>query len=74
MRQLQRTSAAMTETDIRIGRSLGWDRQRTAAEMYLRWKRPLSAERDRRARAGANQQARGQITRTLKNQLREEAN
>jgi hypothetical protein len=65
------TKAAMTEADLRIGKGLGWDADRTAAEMAARWGHPLSVERDKRAGARANAQARGQISRRLKAELRE---
>ena len=64
------TKAAMTETDLRIGKSLGLDADRTAAEMAYLWGHPLSVERDNRASSGANAQARGQISRQLKEDLR----
>jgi hypothetical protein len=67
------TYIAMTETDIRIGNSLGWSRLRTAAEMANRWGHPLSVERDRWSPPGVGAQARGQLSRALKNQLRGEA-
>jgi hypothetical protein len=64
------TATAMTEADIRIGRSLGWSREWTAGMMAARWGHPLSIERDRRAGPGANAQRRGQISRALKNELK----
>ena len=64
------TKLAMTEADLRIGKSLGLDPLRTAGEMTYLWGHPLSAERDRRAGADANAQARGQISRQLKEELR----
>ena len=67
---IHETKGLMTEADVRIGKSLGLDPDRTAAEMYFLWKRPLTVERNARAGAGANAQARGQISRTLKADLR----
>jgi hypothetical protein len=64
------TKTAMTESDLRIGKGLGWDADRTAAEMAYLWGHPLSVERDNRAASGANAQARGQISRQLKDELR----
>jgi hypothetical protein len=64
------TKAAMTEADLKIGKSLGWDADQTAAEMAARWGHPLSVERDKWAPESANAQARGQISRRLKAELR----
>jgi hypothetical protein len=65
----RKTLAAMVEADIRAGKSLGLDRALTAAWMAYLWRKPLSAERDERAGARANAQARGQISRQLKAEL-----
>jgi hypothetical protein len=40
---------AMVEADVRIGKSLGLDADRTAAEMAYLWVKPLSVVRDERA-------------------------
>jgi hypothetical protein len=65
----RKTLAAMVEADLRVGKSLGLDRALTAAWMAYLWRKPLSAERDRRAGARANAQKRGQISRQLKSEL-----
>lgn len=67
-----RDEEALTEADIRIGRELGLDADRTAAEMTYSWGRPLSVERDEIAGVGANAQRRGIVTRELKAQLRKQ--
>lgn len=61
---------SMTEADERIGRDLGLDPDRAAAEMYTLWGRPLTAVRDEIAGEGANAQRRGIVTRQLKADLR----
>jgi hypothetical protein len=68
--KIRTTRAAMVEADLRIGKSLGLDPYRTAAEMFDLWKRPLSVERDARAGPDATKQQRGHITRQLKDELR----
>jgi len=65
-----RVKAAMTEADVRIGASLGLDRDRAAAEMAVLWGRPLSEQRDLLAEEGATAQRRGHLSRELKQQLR----
>jgi hypothetical protein len=71
------TKAAMTEADLRIGKSLALvgedglvDEDRTAAVMAAKWGHPLSVERDRHAPPEANAQVRGRISRQLKEDLR----
>jgi hypothetical protein len=68
--RFHKTKAAMVEADARVGKSLGLDADRTAAEMAWLWNKPLSVERDELAGTDANAQRRGQITRQLKEQLR----
>jgi hypothetical protein len=67
--KIRKTSAAMREADIKIGKSLGLDEYRTAAEMAYLWGKPLSAVRDEIAGADANAQRRGQVSRQLKAEL-----
>jgi hypothetical protein len=67
--KIRKTSAAMREADVRIGKSLGLDRYRTAAEMAYRWGKPLSVVRDEHFGSDASPQQRGRISRELKAEL-----
>ncbi|MDT5371456.1 MAG: hypothetical protein QOC62_5887 [Mycobacterium sp.] len=69
--KIRKTSAAMREADVRIGKSLGLDAYRAAAEMAYLWGKPLSAVRDERSGPDANAQKRGRVARELKAQLQE---
>lgn len=62
---------ALLETDERMCRSLGIDRDLGAALMTKLWGKPFTEERDRLAGPGANAQRKGQISRQLKAQLKE---
>ena len=68
--KIRKTSAAMREADVRIGKSLGLDAYRTAAEMAYLWGKPLSVVRDEQAGTHANAQRRGQVSRQLKAELK----
>jgi hypothetical protein len=59
----------MREADVQIGRSLGLDPYRAAAEMAYLWGKPLSAVRDERCGPDASPQQRGRISRQLKAEL-----
>ena len=65
--QVQRQSG---EAEARMARSLGVHEDNLAALSAYLWGRTLSAERNRRAGAGANAQDRGRITRKLKAELK----
>ena len=67
--KIRKTSAAMREADVKIGKSLGLDAYRTAAEMAYLWGKPLSAMRDEIAGVDANAQHRGRVSRQLKAEL-----
>ena len=67
--KIRKTSAAMREADVKIGKGLGLDAYRTAAEMAYLWGKPLSAVRDEIAGVDANAQRRGQVSRQLKAEL-----
>lgn len=60
---------AFSESDSRLMRNLGVEPVSAVMAMSELWGRPLSAERDARAGAGANAQRKGQITRQLKAEL-----
>ena len=57
------------EADMRVVKSIGAAPDRAASAMNDLWGRPLSAERDARAGAGASAQRKGQITRQLREEL-----
>jgi transcriptional regulator with XRE-family HTH domain len=58
------------ETEQRVAKSLGVDRWVVDRASALLWKSTISAERDRRAGPDASNQARGRITRELRDELR----
>jgi transcriptional regulator with XRE-family HTH domain len=62
-------AGTMRETDIRMCKMIGVDRELGAALMTKLWGRPFSAERDHRAEPDAKAQGRGQISRQLKAEL-----
>ena len=59
----------VADSGIRMCKSIGVDLATGAAAMDKLLGRPFSAERDRRAEAGANAQRKGQISRQLKVEL-----
>jgi len=61
----------LSEQEERIARSMGLDPMVFAACSRWLWSRSFAGERDSRADAGATPQKRGQITRVMKNELRE---
>lgn len=60
----------LSESDWRLLRDIDVEPRAALAAMAELWGRSLSAERDARAGAGANAQAKGQITRKLIGELR----
>lgn len=64
-----RVERTLRETDVRICKALGVDRDLGAALMAKLWGKPFTEERDQRAEPGANAQRKGQISRQLKAQL-----
>jgi hypothetical protein len=67
---LQKVKQSMLEADHRMARSLGLDSDEAAIKMATLWGQSFTAERDRRAAAGANPQKRGRISRELKTELK----
>jgi hypothetical protein len=67
---LSATAVPVLETDYRMCRNIGVDRQTGVAAMVALWGRPFSAERDRRAGPDANAQRRGIVARALKAELK----
>lgn len=65
-----RLSGEFGEPEQRLGRDLGLDDWRLAAEMLFLWQRTYSAERDERAGPGANAQKKGRVARELKAELK----
>jgi transcriptional regulator with XRE-family HTH domain len=57
------------ESDARMCKNIGVEPEAGAAAMAALWKRPFSAERDRRSEPDDNAQRRGQISRQLKADL-----
>jgi transcriptional regulator with XRE-family HTH domain len=64
-----RVRMTMRESDIRMCKAIGADRELGAALMAKLWNEPFSAERDRRAGPDAKAQRKGQISRQLKADL-----
>ncbi len=58
------------EAEARMAKALGLREENFATLSAYLWGRTLSAERNRRAGAGANAQDRGRITRRLKAELK----
>jgi transcriptional regulator with XRE-family HTH domain len=67
---LSATANPVLETDYRMCRNIGVDRETGVAAMVRLWGRPFSAERDRRAGPDANAQRRGIVARKLKAELK----
>jgi hypothetical protein len=59
----------LRESDVRLARDIGVDPAKAKEAMLGLWGRLFSEERDERAGAGANAQAKGQISRKLKTEL-----
>lgn len=57
------------ETERRVAKTLGVDRVRLVAECHHLWGRTYAHERDRRAGPAANAQAKGRVSRDLKDEL-----
>jgi transcriptional regulator with XRE-family HTH domain len=64
-----RVRMTMRESDIRMCKAIGVDRELGAALMTKLWNKPFSEERDHRAGADAKAQRKGQISRRLKADL-----
>ncbi|HUH70217.1 MAG TPA: helix-turn-helix transcriptional regulator [Mycobacterium sp.] len=61
----------LSDSDLRVARSLGVDRSTAAAAMAATWGKTFVARRDELAGPDANAQKRGRISRELKAQLQE---
>lgn len=70
--ELSRAIASAGLAEQRAAKDLGVDVERLALLALSRWGRTWSAERDDRAGEGANAQRRGQVARSMKDELREE--
>jgi hypothetical protein len=70
MRDEYKVAKESGETEQRVAKSLGVDRWLVDRASALLWKSTISAERDRRAGPDASNQARGRITRELRDELR----
>ncbi|HSS23871.1 MAG TPA: helix-turn-helix transcriptional regulator [Mycobacterium sp.] len=66
---IARVLGRFVETDERLCKRLGIQRDVGAAAMAKRWRRTFTAERDRRAGSDAKPQRRGQISRQLQTEL-----
>lgn len=60
---------AMSDSDLRMCKNIGADRDLAAAAMAKLWRKTFTARRDELAGADANPQKRGQVSRQLKSQL-----
>ena len=59
----------MSDSDLRMCRNIGVDRDLGAAAMMKLWGKPFTAKRDELTEPGANAQRRGQVSRRLKAEL-----
>jgi transcriptional regulator with XRE-family HTH domain len=68
-RDVQNMAKRSGLTEHRLAQRIGVSPNRLAVASFRLWKRTFSEERDRRAGPGANQQKRGQVSRTLRAEL-----
>jgi transcriptional regulator with XRE-family HTH domain len=64
-----RVKMTLRESDTRMCKAIGVDRELGAALMAQLWKKPFSEERDHRAGPDAKAQRKGQVSRQLKTDL-----
>jgi hypothetical protein len=67
--KIGRVYLAMSDSDMRMCRNIGVDRELGAAAMTKLWGKPFTAKRDELTEPGANAQRRDQISRQLKAEL-----